>query len=261
MVIGPDNNIYLTIGNLENVEVHQNPYSKVQNIKDGEEPNGSGGILRITQEGQVVGDGIIGNTYPSNLYYAYGLRNSFGIDFDPLTGNLWDTENGPNFGDELNLVEPGHNSGWLHVQGIWKNLNGSIGDIVPNPQDLVNFDGKGKYSAPEFPWKERYGPTALKFLDSGNLGKDYENDLLVGVMNNGSIYHFDLNKDRQDLLLSGPLKDEVADDNEELRERIFAQCFEGGITDEVGPDGYLYVVSGIWSSDKEGKIHRIVPAG
>jgi glucose/arabinose dehydrogenase len=41
-----------------------------------------------------------------NRYYVYGIRNSFGIDFDPLTGNLWDTENGPPFGDEINLVKP-----------------------------------------------------------------------------------------------------------------------------------------------------------
>jgi glucose/arabinose dehydrogenase len=39
-------------------------------------------------------------------------RNSFGIDFDPISGKLWDTENGFLFGDEINLVEPGFNSGW-----------------------------------------------------------------------------------------------------------------------------------------------------
>ena len=53
-------------------------------------------------------------------YYAYGIRNSFGLDFDPITGKLWDTENGPTFGDEINLVEPGFNSGWNKIQGIWK---------------------------------------------------------------------------------------------------------------------------------------------
>ena len=44
------------------------------------------------------------------MYFAYGIRNSFGIDFDPVT-ETWDTENGPNFGDEINLVQPGFNSG------------------------------------------------------------------------------------------------------------------------------------------------------
>jgi glucose/arabinose dehydrogenase len=46
------------------------------------------------------------DNHPLNMYYAYGIRNSFGLDFDPLTGNLWDTENGPEYGDEINLVEP-----------------------------------------------------------------------------------------------------------------------------------------------------------
>ena len=59
-------------------------------------------------------------TSPLNMYYAYGIRNSFGIDTDHISGNLWDTENGPRFGDEINLVEPGLNSGWEKVQGIWK---------------------------------------------------------------------------------------------------------------------------------------------
>jgi aldose sugar dehydrogenase len=55
---------------------------------------------------------------PLNRYYAYGIRNSFGFDFDPITGNLWDTENGPGFGDEINFVEPGFNSGSKKVQGF-----------------------------------------------------------------------------------------------------------------------------------------------
>ena len=43
-----------------------------------------------------------------------------------LTGNLWDTENGPAFGDEINLVEPGFNSGWLKTQGIWPIFNHTL---------------------------------------------------------------------------------------------------------------------------------------
>jgi glucose/arabinose dehydrogenase len=205
-----------------------------------------------------VGNGILGKTYPLNLYYAYGIRNSYGIDFDPVTGKLWDTENGPNYGDEINLVEPGFNSGFFKVQGIWQNEKGNLGDVLLNPKDLVDFDGRGKYSMPEFTWKGRYGPTALIFLDSTKLGKNYDNDLFVGDMHNGSIFHFDLTKDRNGLSLSDPLKDKVADDNKELEKNLFAQDFSGGITDlEVGPDGYLYVVSGIWGC--EGEIYRIVP--
>ena len=53
-----------------------------------------------------------------DLYYAYGIRNSFGIDFDPITGRLWDTEIGLDGKDEINIVEPGFNSGWRQIQGL-----------------------------------------------------------------------------------------------------------------------------------------------
>ena len=258
LLTGPDNNIYLTIGELDNVDDKKEPDTKASNVKGGKEANGSGGILRITENGQAVGEGIIGGVHPLNLYYAYGIRNSFGIDFDPLTGNLWDTENGPNFGDEINLVLPGFNSGWLKVQGIWQQENGNIGEIAQNSiKDLIDFNGKGKYSEPEFIWKNRHGPTALKFFNSTKLGQQYENDLFVADLHFGKIYHFDLSENRNGLLLNGLLKDKIADDNSELEGNIFAEGFLGGITDlEVGPDGFLYVVSGIWS---EGSLYRIIP--
>src|SRR5918996_967826 len=79
--IGPDNNVYLVIGD---VDGHQ---TQAQNQQSGGEPDGTSGILRITQDGKPVGSsGILGNTHPLNLYYAYGIRNSFGFDFDPITG-------------------------------------------------------------------------------------------------------------------------------------------------------------------------------
>ena len=89
--IGPDNNVYYLIGE---VGGHR---TQAQNIIDGPAPNGLGGVLRITQDGGIVdpGDPIFGEGLPLNVYYAMGIRNSFGMDFDPLTGNLWDTENGP----------------------------------------------------------------------------------------------------------------------------------------------------------------------
>jgi glucose/arabinose dehydrogenase len=76
--------------------------------------------------------------------YAYGIRNSFGFDFDPITGNIWDTENGPGYGDEINLVEPGFNTGWSEVTGMSSNTD----DFDPEDDDLVSFDGKGEYSHP-----------------------------------------------------------------------------------------------------------------
>jgi glucose/arabinose dehydrogenase len=247
--IGPDNNVYLVIGD---VDGHQ---TQAQNQQSGGEPDGTSGILRITQDGKPVGSsGILGDSYPLNLYYAYGIRNSFGFDFDPVTGNIWDTENGPGYGDEINLVEPGFNSGWLEITGMSSNAD----DFDPEEEDgLVSFDGKGEYSDPEFEWRDTLGPTAVKFLNSDKLGAEYVNDMFVGDIVNGRIYHFELNQDRTELILDGLLADKVAatESVTELEQIIFAEGF-GGISDlEVGPDGYLYVVS-----LGNGAIYRIIPA-
>jgi aldose sugar dehydrogenase len=248
--IGPDNNVYAIIGD---VGGHRN---QAQNQESGGEPDGTSGILRITKDGIPVVNSPLGDRMPLNLYYSYGLRNSFGIDFDPVTGKLWDTENGEDFGDEINLVEPGFNSGWSKVEGIWTlDEEESMTGAAPlNPENgLVDFGGKGKYSSPEFTWRESLGPSAIKFLNSDRLGIQYENDIFVGDIDNGNLYHFDLNKDRTELVLEGPLADKLADSDGENEEIIFGQGF-GAITDiEVGSDGYLYIV-GI-----QGTIYRIIP--
>ena len=245
VMIGPDNNVYLVIGD---VDGHR---TEAQNQESGGEPDGTSGILRITQDGRPVGSGILGDSYPLNLYYAYGIRNSFGFDFDPITGNIWDTENGPGYGDEINLVEPGFNSGWLEITGMSSNTD----DFDPEV-DLVSFDGKGKYSDPEYEWTVTLGPTAVKFLNSDKLGAEYVNDVFVSDVVTGRIYHFDLNEDRTELVLEGPLADKVAETRDTgIEDIVFAEGF-GGITDlEVGPDGYLYVVS-----LGHGSIYRILPA-
>jgi aldose sugar dehydrogenase len=253
VLIGPDKNVYVVIGELDGDE-HKNGKTKAQNYQEGLEPDGRAGVIRLTQDGQVVnGKGLLGDEYPLVMYYAYGIRNSFGMDFDPVTGNLWDTENGPSFADEINLVEPGFNSGWNKVQGFWKNEAGDKGELDSSPEDLVDFDGKGRYSDPEFVWDFTVGPTALKFFNSTQFGEDYENDIFVADINNGNIYHFDLNEDRTELALDGPLADRIANEREEMSDIIFAEGFNGIADLQVGPDGYLYIISNL-------SIFRIRPA-
>jgi glucose/arabinose dehydrogenase len=254
IIIGPDNNVYLTVGDVWGYK------SQTQNFPNNPNSNGTSAIYRITQDGKAV-KGIIGYKDPLDKYYAYGLRNSFGIDFDPVSGKLWDTENGDNCCDEINLVEPGFNSGWAKVQGFWEvksvPVNGSTyGKAIQNPTDLVDFGGKGKYSAPEFVWLDVVGPTAIKFLNSDKLGKQYQNDMFVADYHDKNIYHFKLNRNRTGLVLNGPLADKIADNAQELEGIKFAEE-TGVITDlQVSPyDGYLYAVS-----FSQGKILRIVPA-
>jgi aldose sugar dehydrogenase len=238
ITIGPDNNLYVTIGDVDGSFKESSTETKTQNYEDGVDPDGRGGILRITQDGQPT-EGILGDDIPLRIYYAYGIRNSFGIDFDPISGNLWDTENGPGNGDELNLVLPGFNSGWQQVQGL-----ASMEDSF-SESDLVDFDGNGRYGDPRLVWVNTAGPTAVKFLDSNRLGDKYENNMFVGDVHNGRIYHFDLTPERNDIVLPEELSSRVIEkpSSPGVSDIVFGEGF-GGITDlEVGPDGNLYVVS------------------
>jgi glucose/arabinose dehydrogenase len=258
IAVGPDGNLYLSVGNLNDKELKAYR-TKAENLKDGIPPDGRAGILRITQDGKpVMTENFtqLGDVDPLDKYYAYGIRNSFGMAFDPVSGKLWDTENGPDYGDEINLVEPGFNSGWSKVQGIWKtNSNGGqAGDVDLSPNDLTNFGGKGNYSFPEFIWFKTVGPTGLEFLNSSKYGEQYENDMFVGDFNNGNLYHFDLDKNRTGLYFREPLTDRIAQNPEELQNILFGEGF-GGITDiELGPDGYLYILA-----STHDMILRIIP--
>ena len=242
LAVGPDDNLYVTVGDIDGT-FKEGYETMAQNYQNGSSPDGRSGILRITQDGKSVGNGILDDKSFLDLYYAYGIRNSFGIDWDPVTGDLWDTENGPHYGDEINRVEPGFNSGWVSVQGIWKPNLDEKGKLSLNPKDLVDFDGKGKYSSPELTWIPPVAPTALKFFNSNKLGSQYKNDLFVADANTGSLYRFDLNENRTRLQLHGLLEDKVANSIEETRDFVFAKGF-GRITDlEIGPDGLMYVLS------------------
>jgi len=239
VVIGPDNNVYLVVGDVGG------RMGNIQNIMRGNSPDGTSGILRVTQEGKSVHDGPFGSSVPNILYYAYGIRNSFGFDFDPVTGNLWDSENGGIDKDEINYVYPGFNSGWRKMMGM------ALSRFDPNV-DLFYFNGKGKYSDPEFVWKETVAPTALKFLNSSQLGAEYENTIFVGDVKTGNLYNFKLDSTREQLQLNPPLDDKVADTPQEIQDIIFGKGF-GVITDiQVGSDGYLYIL-GI-----DGTIYKIV---
>ena len=243
LIVGPDNNLYLVVGDAGNKsEVLNNKNSSIK-------IEGMGGILAFNHNGgPIFSNGLLGPENPLNRFYAYGVRNGFGLDFDPISGKLWDTENGPKYGDEINLVEPGFNSGWRVVQGL------SLLKPRFNITKLEDFRGKGIYSDPELEWNYTIAPTAIKFLNSDNYGKKYENDVFIGSAS-GYLYHFDLNSNRTGLDLPKPLQDKIVDnyEDEELNV-IFGRNF-GVISDiEVGPDGYLYVVA-----FSRGEIYRIIP--
>jgi glucose/arabinose dehydrogenase len=253
--IGTDNYLYAVIGDLTSGD------GLLQNYKDGKKPNDTSVILRVNPDnGSSVNNNPFANNNVESLlgkYYAYGIRNSFGIDFDPITGALWDTENGENGYDEINLIKPGFNSGWAQVMGpIARNNNNKTDN------DLVNFPGS-IYADPVFSWKDQIGVTDIEFLNSSKLGDKYANNIFVGDINNGNLYYFEVNDRRTGLKFDDDnnnnnrhhigLTDFVADNKDELSTIVFGTGF-GRITDiETGPDGFLYILS-----YQDGKIYRIV---
>ena len=236
ITIGPDQMLYAVVGDL-------NRNGQLQNYKNGPEPDSTSVILRVDSEGNAAKAPLQGELA---RYYAYGIRNSFGLDFDPLTGVLWDTENGPADYDEINVVKPGFNSGWEQVMGPIERRGLSA-------TSLTQFGGS-HYADPVFSWHDAQGVTDIEFLNSTRLGEKYANNIFVGDINNGNLYFFTVNDARNGLELGSNLRDLVADNNRELESVTLGTEF-GGITDiETGPDGYLYILT------FSGNLYRIVPA-
>ncbi len=258
--IGPDKKLYAVIGDL--VTINNTLQNRPDESNRTTVPNNSSVIIRIDSSNVAPPkDNPFYKHYnnDSNLkslsyYYAYGIRNSFGFDFDPLTAKLWDTENGEDKFDEINIVEPGFNSGWYRIMGPLSQHNES--DIISK---LVKFNGS-HYSDPIFSWSKPIGITDIEFFKSSKFGKEFENNVFAGDINNGNLYFFKVNATRSGIDTGkfgdnkgSSLDDRVVDNNAELERVVFAKGFDGRITDiETGNDGYLYVLTYF-----DGRIYRI----
>jgi glucose/arabinose dehydrogenase len=241
MQIGPDGMLYTVKGDL-------NRDGMLQNVRDGPPPDDTSVILRVDYNGNGVGNILSAMGVDLSKYYAYGIRNSFGFDFDPLTGVLWDVEDGPTDYDEINIVLPGFNSGWQKVMG-------PLGIEGITAEDLVLFQGS-HYADPVFSWLRSEGVTDMEIFNSTSLGEEYAYNMFVGDINNGNLYFFTINGNRSGLDLGGipGLEDFVANNSEELNAVILGRGFSGGITDiQTGPDGYLYILT------FSGDLYRVVP--
>jgi aldose sugar dehydrogenase len=290
IAIGPDNYLCAIIGDL-------NHKGKLQNVRNGPEPDDTGVILRINlsqseHETNLDNNNSFFSPFRDNnttiaimdiddskynitlRYYAYGIRNSFGIAFDPVTGNLWETENGLNEYDEINVVNPGFNSGWQAVMGPLLRNSNDTNSIL---RDKLVLFPSSYYSDPVISWKQVVAPTAIEFINSSKLGEEFKDNIFVGDYNNGNLYFFKVNNTRNGLSLSTDsnvvvsrqqndgwlianstvnLSDRVVDNNDELSDLVFGTGF-GSIRDiKTGQDGYMYIIS-----FHDGILYRIVPSG
>ena len=242
MILDSKGNILTIIGDIDNPK--QGPFQ-----------NQIGGPINDT--------GVIMTIDPIEEYYAIGIRNGYGLTLDPVTGFVWDTENGPAFYDEINLVEKGFNSGSDKIMGHTNNEIEKISAFSENiflPERWYNFFvqilkgndvfsnfnfgyGKFQYSEPEFTWVTPVSPTSIHFIQSPKFTQ-YNNSVLVGDFNTGSLYKFNLNENRDGFVFeSDELQDLILHDGDKNDEIVFGQGF-AGITDiKKGPDDNLYIVS------------------
>ena len=195
----------------------------------------------LSDKSEPVGSVLSLNT-PREIY-AIGIRNTFGLDIDPVTGILWDTENGPNLFDEVNLVQKKFNSGWNKIMGP-----------IKDNEETPKINGY-EYSDPEFSWERTVAVTSIHFIQSP-LFPEHENSVLIGSFAGGILYKFELNENRDGFRFdNNELEDLVLNKEDNPSEIIFGTGF-AGITDiKEGPDGSIYVVT-----IGDGKIFRISPA-
>jgi glucose/arabinose dehydrogenase len=201
MLFGPDGMLYVVVG-----ETYDSALAQDRSVNGGK-------VLRMTPTGGVPTD----NPFPGSRIYSYGNRNSFGLAFDPKTGDLWETENGPECNDELNRIQPGRNYGW----GPSETCDGKA------PGD-TNGDGL-KPVLPLVFYDTTIGPTGIAFCDGCGLGTAREGHLFFGSFNTGDIHEVTLDADR-----TGVVRDATPFNHGNLVLSI-----------ETGPDGALYFSDGV----------------
>lgn len=243
MAFGPDGKLYgvtgdLTRGRFSNPRIEQNTGSV--------NAAGVGGIFRLNPDGTIPADNpFINHPLPAiQRLWAYGLRNGFGLTFDPLTGRLWHTDNGPDQYDEVNLIGKGMNGGHSMIMG--PDSRDAVGDwnqFTPRGvSDLVMLDG-AYYGDPQFSWLQPVGVSGITFLRSARFDTGTRDQCIVGETNFARIHMLPMNASRDGFALTGVLADLVADSTDERNLLTFGQSFSVTVDHQIGPDGYLYMCS------------------
>jgi glucose/arabinose dehydrogenase len=289
---GPDGKVYVIVGDtgrrgqMQNLEFGPFGPGIPDDQFGGPAPDDAhftGVIVRLNDDGTTPTDNpffaagaAIGGAAGANIQkiYAYGIRNSYGMNFDPLSGMLWENENGDDTFSELNLVEPGWNSGWVQIMGPssrvaqFKEIETSpeffgLQQIRWPPTNIADTPAEAlsrlfmlpgaHFSDPEFSWKFEVAPAALGFVTGRALGAQYHGDLFMGgardFLFSGHIFRMEITGNRRMVGVDDPrIEDRVADnlakfEATESESLVWGQNF--GLTTDIlqGPNGNLFVLS------------------
>ena len=201
-----------------------------------QDPDTHGGkVLRINDDGSVPADNpFVGMDGYLPEIYSLGHRGSLGLAIHPSTGDVWQNENGPNGGDEINIIRPGLNYGWPIV---------SYGRTYQGPWHSETPDHTG-FEGPVVYWMPSIAVSGMAFYTGGRLSK-WQGDVFVGGLRYGEIPG------------TGQLQRILFNENmEELRREVLLADLRQRIRDvRMGPDELLYVVT----DEADGAVLRIEP--
>lgn len=196
-LFGPDGYLYVVIGDAANPRNSQDRTSVL------------GKILRLTDTGAKAP----GNPF-GNKVWAYGIRNSYGFGFDPRTGHLWESENGPECNDEVNRIVEGGNYAWGPRETC---------STPPQPPRNTNRDGRDR-RLPERWYTPTIAPTGLVFCDGCGLGRRSRTRLFFGDWKTGEIHRLKLTSSRRGVRSQSVVFDHGS----------------GVLSMEAGPNGTIY---------------------
>ena len=196
-----------------------------------------GKVLRLNDDGSVPQDNpFVGKQGALPEIYSLGHRNSLGLAVHPSTGAVWQNENGPNGGDEINILSPGANYGWPVV---------SLGRTYPGPWQKEGGPTHEEFVPPFAYWMPAIALSGMAFYTGDALAK-WKGDVFVGGLRYGEIPG------------TGQLHRILFNqDMEELRREVLLADLRQRIRDvRQGPDGLLYVIT----DEQAGAVLRIEPA-
>lgn len=195
-----------------------------------------GKLLRLNDDGTAADDNpFVGRAGYLPEIYSSGHRNQLGLAVHPETGDLWATENGPQGGDEANVIKPGENYGWP-LASYSREYSGVR---------VTDTPWLSEFERPEVLWWPSIAPSGLTFY-TGEHFPAWQGNLFVGSMRVGR------------MLRTGHLERIVFNGRgEEVRREWLLSELKQRIRDvRQGPDGYLYVLT----EEEDAVLLRIEPA-